>query len=68
MIPAVTALPRFAVLWVSDFALHALRRGDPTLARRAVGLVEGEGRKAIVVSVSAEARGVGPGLAAMLAL
>lgn len=68
MIPAVTALPRFAVLWVPDFALHSLRRGDPALARRPVGLVEGEGRKAVVVSVSTEARGVGPGLAATLAL
>ena len=60
--------PRFAVLLVPDFALHALRRGDPSLARVPVALVEGEGRKATVVAVSAEARGVVPGIAATLAM
>ena len=62
------AAPRFAVLLVPDFALHALRRGDSSLARVPVALVEGEGRKATVVAVSAEARGVVPGIAATLAM
>jgi protein ImuB len=58
----------YAVLSVPDFALHALRRSDPALAGRPVGLVGGEGRKARVTEVSAEAAGVGPGLAAPLAM
>jgi nucleotidyltransferase/DNA polymerase involved in DNA repair len=58
----------YAVLMVPDFALHALRRGDPSLAGRAVALVSGEGRKARVASASPEARGVAPGLAATLAM
>jgi protein ImuB len=63
-----TTSPRFAVLRVPDFALHALRRSDPTLARRPVGLIEGEGRKAVVVAVSPEVRGIAPGLAVTLAM
>ncbi len=64
----ISSAPRFAVLLVPDFALHALRRGDPALARVPVALVEGEGRKATVVAVSAEVRGVAPGLTATLAM
>jgi len=58
----------YAVLTVPDFALHALRRSDPSLAGRAFALVSGEGRKARVSEASAEARGVAPGLAATLAM
>ena len=58
----------FAVLFVPDFALHALRRSDPSLCGRAVALVAGEGRKARVTEASPEARGVSPGLAATLAM
>lgn len=68
MKPEEPVSPRFAVLLVPDFALHALRRGDPTLARVPVALIEGEGRKATVVAVSSEARGVAPGITATLAL
>lgn len=65
---ADTTAPRYAVLLVPDFALHALRRGDPALAGHPVGLIEGEGRKAVVVAVSPEARGVTPGLPVPLAM
>ena len=58
----------YAVLSVPDFALHALRRSDPSLVGRAFALVSGEGRKARVSEASAEARGVAPGLAATLAM
>ena len=58
----------FAVLIVPDFALHALRRSDPSLCGRAFALVAGEGRKAKVTEASPEARGVAPGLAATLAM
>ncbi len=58
----------YAVLEVPDFALHALRRSDPSLCGRAVALVSGEGGKARVTEVSPEARGVAPGLAATLAM
>ena len=51
----------YAVLFVPDFALHALRRSDPSLCGRAVALVAGEGRKARVTEASPEARGVGAG-------
>ena len=58
----------YAVITVPDFALHALRRSDPALAGRAVALVAGEGRKAIVTEVSPEVTNVAPGLAATLAM
>jgi protein ImuB len=58
----------FAVLIVPDFALHALRRSDPSLHGRAMALVAGEGRRARVTEASPEARGVAPGLAATLAM
>jgi protein ImuB len=58
----------YAVLVVPDFALHALRRSDPTLCGRAVALVAGDGRKARVTQASPEAHGVAPGLAATLAM
>jgi len=59
---------RYAVLAVPDFALHALRRSDPSLGGRAVALVAGEGSKARVTEASPEARGVCRGLAATLAM
>lgn len=58
----------YAVLLVRDFALHALRRGDPMLAGQPVALLAGEGRKAVVSAASPEAREVTPGLAVTLAM
>lgn len=58
----------FAVLWVPDFALHALRRSDPAFAGQPLALVTGEGRKAVVLAVSPEAAGLTPGLAVPLAM
>jgi hypothetical protein len=58
----------YAVLTVPDFALHALRRSDPTLAGRACALVAGDGRKARVTEASPQAQGIMPGLAATLAM
>jgi protein ImuB len=58
----------YAVLVVPDFALHALRRSDPSLCGRAVALVAGEGRRARVTEASPEAHGVAPGLASTLAM
>lgn len=57
-----------AVLLVPDFALHALRRSDPTLACQACALIAGEGKKAIVTAVSPEAGGVAPGDPVTLAM
>jgi hypothetical protein len=45
----------YAVLTVPDFALHALRRSDPSLCGRPFALVAGEGRKARVTAASPEA-------------
>jgi protein ImuB len=59
---------KYAVLAVPDFALHALRRSDPSLGGRAVALVAGEGSRARVTEASPEARGVLRGLAATLAM
>ncbi len=58
----------YAVLRVPDFALHALRRSEPVLAGKPVALVAGEGRKAVLTEVSAEAAGVAPGLTTTLAM
>jgi protein ImuB len=58
----------YAVLTVPGFALHALRRSDPSLCGCAVALVAGEGRRSRVTDASPEARGVAPGLAATLAM
>ncbi len=58
----------YAVLTVPDFALHALRRHEPALARQPVALIAGEGRKAALTQVSPEAIGLVPGLTATLAM
>ena len=59
---------KYAVVWVGDFALHALRRTDEALAGRPVALTAGEGRKAVLTQVSPEAKGVAPGMAVTLAM
>ena len=59
---------RYAVLAVPDFALHALRRSEPGLCGRPLGLVAGEGRRAKVTEASPEAVGITPGLAVTLAM
>ena len=58
---------KFAALWVSNFALAAVQRGEPALAGRPAALIVGEGRQAVVAEVSPEARRVTPGLAVPLA-
>ncbi|HWZ94577.1 MAG TPA: DNA polymerase Y family protein [Opitutaceae bacterium] len=58
----------YAVLVVPNFALHALRRSDPTLTGQPVALIAGEGRKAAITQVSPEATGVTPGLVVTLAM
>ena len=58
----------YAVISIRDFSLHVLRRSDPSLAGKAVALIEGDGRKARLVEISAEAQGVEPGCAAVLAM
>lgn len=58
----------FAVLLVPDFALHAARRSDATLRNKPFAIITGEGRKAAVAQVSAEAAGAEPGLAVTLAM
>ena len=58
----------FAVLWVPDFALHALCRSEPSLVGQPLALTEGEGRKAIVTEVTVEAMPVRPGFTATLAM
>ena len=58
---------RYAVIRAGNFSLQTLRRGDPALAGRPVALVCGEGRKAVVTEVSAEAGGVEEGIPAALA-
>lgn len=58
----------FAVLHVPDFALHALRRNEPALRQKPLAIIAGEGRKAALVQVSAEAAGVESGLAVTLAM
>ncbi len=58
----------YAVLAVPDFALHALRRHEPALARQPLALVAGEGRKAVVTQVAPEVEGIAPGLAVTLAM
>src|SRR5471030_2231663 len=58
----------YAVLIISNFALHALRRSEPALSGRAVALTAGEGRKAVLTEVSPEALHVAPGCAVTLAM
>jgi len=58
----------YAVITIPDFSLHALRRSEPDLARKPVALIEGEGRKAVLVQVSPEALGVERGLVVSLAM
>jgi protein ImuB len=58
---------RYAAIRADDFALQALRRCDPALAGHPVALVCGEGRKAVVTEVSAEANGVEAGIPVALA-
>ena len=59
---------KFAVLWVPQFALRAVLRGEPALAGRPVALVTGEGRQAVIAEAAPEAARVTPGLAVALAV
>lgn len=58
----------FAVLTVPDFSLHALRRSEQALAGKPLALIAGEGRKAVLTQVAAEAVGLEPGLAVPIAM
>ena len=58
----------FAALYSPQFALHALRRADPSVAGKPLALIEGEGRRAVVTQVSSEAAGVQPGYPTTLAM
>lgn len=58
----------YAVLILTNFSLHALRRSDPSLVHKPVALVVGEGRKAALSEVSPEAQGIEPGFAVTLAM
>lgn len=58
----------FAVLLAPAFSLQAVIRSEPGLQGKPVALIEGEGRRAVVVHASAAASGVEPGLAVSLAM
>jgi impB/mucB/samB family protein len=58
----------YAVLFVFDFSLQALRRSNVALVGKSVALTRGEGRKACITERSQEASGIEPGLAVTLAM
>jgi protein ImuB len=58
----------FAVIQIPEFPLRALLRFKPILRREPVGLLAGEGRRAIVLHVSPSAHGVAAGMTAAQAL
>lgn len=57
----------YAVLFVKDFSLQAVRRADAELVGKPFALVSGEGRKAVIAEAAAEAQDIAPGLAVTLA-
>ena len=59
---------KYAVIVVPDLSLHALLLNEPDLAYRPVALIEGEGRRAVVVQFTKQAEGIEPGLAVTLAM
>jgi hypothetical protein len=58
----------FTVIEIPEFSLSALLRFQPMLRREPVGVLAGEGRRAVVLYVSPSARGVSPGMTAAQAL
>lgn len=58
----------FAVLVIPDFSLHALLRFNPALRGESVAIIEGEGRRARIASVSTTVTAVSPGMTAAQAL
>ncbi len=58
----------YAVIRADNFALQALRRGDPGLVGQAIALTREAGRTAVIGEVSAEAAGIEPGLPVELAI
>ena len=59
---------RYAVIRGENFALQALRRGDPALAGQPLAWTTRAGREEVIAEVSAEAAGIAPGLPVELAL
>lgn len=58
----------FAVIEVPDFPLQALLRLKPALRATAVGVLRGDGRRAVVAHVNTLAAGVRPGTSAAQAM
>jgi len=58
----------FAVIRIPEFPLRARLRFEPALRGRPVGLLAGEGRRAVILHASPAARGVFPGMTAARAL
>jgi protein ImuB len=58
----------FAVIELPDFPLQALLRLRPLLRQEPVGLLLGEGRRAVITHVNALAEGIRPGMTAAQAL
>jgi protein ImuB len=58
----------FAVIQIPEFSLRALLRFKPMLRREPVGVLAGEGRRAVVLHVSPSAPVVSPGMTAAQAL
>lgn len=58
----------FAVLQIADFSLQALLRLKPALRGEPVGILSGEGRRALIAHASPLAVGISPGMTAAQAL
>lgn len=58
----------FAVIQVADFSLQALLRLKPALRGEPVGILSGEGRRAVIAHASPLAVGISPGMTAAQAL
>ena len=62
----LTLILVFAVLHIADFALHAVLRNEPDVARRPAALFTGAAKKSLVLATNPAARaaGVEPGMTA----